>query len=331
MTIHPEVIAIEQNWAHPFLTCFSLREPVSASAETLKYAGRDIEQRSVAMQVRQYIRPDIAVSAIAHLSVLALVVLFAEVHPFKTVTETIAVDLVTPEQLEQKPDPAPTPQLPSSDLPSLTPTPPAAASPPQATTSPQRLAARPDRKEDAVQPPPQPQPAQPAQPQPQSPSASPGYAPPEPDVTVKYHVMLGLPEDLPPLPAMPGEKSGEKFGEKSGDKPGDFDATASTPANISSGPILEFRRHLKTCSKLPPSIAPSDNLTVKLRLLLTVDGRLAADPMVGGGSPNPKALDLLQSAIQALKACQPYTMLPADRYGEWKVLDLDLTPQDFSS
>jgi hypothetical protein len=24
-------------------------------------------------------------------------------------------------------------------------------------------------------------------------------------------------------------------------------------------------------------------------------------------------------------------MLPADRYGEWKVLDLDFTPRDFSS
>ncbi len=25
-----------------------------------------------------------------------------------------------------------------------------------------------------------------------------------------------------------------------------------------------------------------------------------------------------------------YRMLPADRYGEWKVLDLDFTPKDFS-
>jgi hypothetical protein len=31
-----------------------------------------------------------------------------------------------------------------------------------------------------------------------------------------------------------------------------------------------------------------------------------------------------------LQACQPYTMLPADRYGEWNVLDLTFTPQDFS-
>jgi hypothetical protein len=39
---------------------------------------------------------------------------------------------------------------------------------------------------------------------------------------------------------------------------------------------------------------------------------------------------LMQGAVTALQACQPYAMLPADRYGEWKVLDLSFTPQDFS-
>jgi hypothetical protein len=306
------------------------------------------------MEVRQYIRPDIAVSAIAHLSILALVMLFTEVHPYARGSEPVAVDLVTPDQVEQGFDPAPTPtpqlpssDLPSSDMPSSTPMPPGtpasspAASPAAsqpAATAPQRSAARPDRQQVAAAQsrPPQPQPSErqqqpsqpPSQPQPQTPSASLGYVPPEPDVTVKYHVMLGLPEDLPPLSARSGEASGDRSGQS---KSGDFDATSSTPAEISSNPIAEFRRHLKTCSKLPASVAPSDNLTVKLRLILTLDGRLATDPMVGGGSPNPKALDLLQSAIQALKDCQPYTMLPADHYREWKVLDLDLTPKDFSS
>ena len=70
---------------------------------------------------------------------------------------------------------------------------------------------------------------------------------------------------------------------------------------------------------------------VKLRVFMTHDGRLAADPVIGGGSANIKAISLLQSAIAALKECQPYTMLPADRYGEWKVLDLNFTPKDFSS
>ena len=64
---------------------------------------------------------------------------------------------------------------------------------------------------------------------------------------------------------------------------------------------------------------------------MALDGRLAADPLVAGGSANPKALDLLKSAIDGLRACQPYTMLPSDKYQEWKVLDLNFTPKDFNA
>jgi hypothetical protein len=37
----------------------------------------------------------------------------------------------------------------------------------------------------------------------------------------------------------------------------------------------------------------------------------------------------MQSAISALEACQPYAMLPLERYGEWRMLDLRFTPTDF--
>jgi outer membrane biosynthesis protein TonB len=284
------------------------------------------------MEVRQFVPQGATVSAIVHLLVLALVILFSEVRPFGAVTtEPIAVDLVTPEEVakkaepqpeptpEPKPDPKPTPSL---DLAQWT----KQEATKQETAKP---AALPQAAPQAQDPPPQQQTARPgrqeAKPQPSqsaAPPASPalGYTPAEPDVTVKYHVMLGLPEGLPPAVPSSGNKASD-----------DFDATDSTAADISSSLIGEFRRHLKTCAKLPATVAPSDNLMVKLRLLMTVDGRLAADPLVGGGSANPRAFDLLHSAIDALKACQPYTMLPADRYGEWKVLDLELTPRDFSS
>jgi outer membrane biosynthesis protein TonB len=296
--------------------------------------GRDgSEYRCNTMKVRQFIRPDIAVSAIAHLSALALVVLFTEVHPFGSVTaEPITVDLVTSDQVARQPGPTPTPTpTPQLSLPDLSfetrPATPAAPSRPpspppqqerQAAANPQEAAAQP--QPDAT---PQSQPQAAPQSQPQTaprpapaPSPSLGYTPPEPDVTVKYHVMLGLPEATAP---------------NSVGKPDDFDATASSAADISSSVIGQFRSHLKTCSKLPASVAPTDHILVKLRVLMTPEGRLASRPLVAGGSANIKALDLMQSAIDALQACQPYTMLPPDRYDEWKVLDLTLTPQDFSS
>ena len=133
--------------------------------------------------------------------------------------------------------------------------------------------------------------------------------------------MLGLPPELPPEPPAAG----------SGDKPGEaFDGSASQPADIASTLVVEFRRRLQTCLKLPPSIARSDKLKIKLRVLMTPDGKLAREPVLIEASASAKGPALMQSAVGALQACQPYTMLPLDRYGEWKVLDLSFTPQDFS-
>src|ERR1700749_3167539 len=59
---------------------------------------------------RQYVRPDIAASAIAHLSIVALVFVYAEAHPFGSVpTQSVNVDIVTSDEIEKKAEPAPRP------------------------------------------------------------------------------------------------------------------------------------------------------------------------------------------------------------------------------
>ena len=280
------------------------------------------------MNPGRILRAGITASAVAHLSVLMLVLFFTEVHPFGSITaEPITVDIVSPAEAPPDPkkeEPLPEPKAKPSDtadLPSKSEaSPPPAASPPSAAAQPP--AARPQQQAALPASSPAPQPShapQPANARPQTPvtSPTPAYAPPEPDVSVKYHVLLGLPPDLPVEPAK--------------GKNDDFDAQASKKADIDSSLVAEFRRHLKTCSKLPPSIAPSDSVMIRLRVFMTPEGKLAADPVVIEGSGNLKGLDLRQSAIDALQACQPYTMLPVDRYGEWKVLDLTFTPQDFGS
>ncbi len=67
-----------------------------------------------------------------------------------------------------------------------------------------------------------------------------------------------------------------------------------------------------------------------MRELMSPDGKLAAEPFLIEASASAKGPALMQGAIGALQACQPYALLPADRYGEWKVLDLSFTPRDFS-
>jgi outer membrane biosynthesis protein TonB len=284
------------------------------------------------MDLRRIIPSDITASAIAHVSLLTLFVLFSEVHPFGAVTaEQIPVEIVTQQELaeqqtppdeppaENKPEPAPSrqPDFSLLDKPAS-----AAATPPAAPPAP---AARP-QKQAALAAPRAAEPQTPSQqvaPPPSQPAA-PAYKPPEPDVSIKYQVLLGLPPDLSPsLPPAPAQ------GPNKGDD--NFDAPATDAADIASTLIAAFRRHLKTCSKLPASLSGADDVKVKLRVLMTPDGRLAAEPILIEASASMKGPLLMQGAIRALQACQPYAMLPADRYGEWKVLDLSFTPQDFTS
>ena len=88
--------------------------------------------------------------------------------------------------------------------------------------------------------------------------------------------MLGLPPDLPRRR-----------------RPEARPATTSTrrrrqQADIDSSLVAEFRRHLKTCSKLPASIAPSDKVKIKLRVFMTPEGRLAAEPILIEASASAK-------------------------------------------
>jgi hypothetical protein len=150
----------------------------------------------------------------------------------------------------------------------------------------------------------------PSQPPPPAPSST-GPPTVEPDVTVKYGVMLGL-------PAVKGTDS--------------IEAPAFDIAKIEATDISAFRRHLKTCSSLPASVSASDKFRLVLRVALSRDGKLMTEPALieaPGLSAGAKGPALMQKAMEALQACQPYTMLPAEKYNEWKVLDLSFTPQDF--
>jgi hypothetical protein len=260
----------------------------------------------------------IAASALAHLSILALVVVFAEVHPFSSVTaEPIAVDIVSHDEAMRIPNDPEPPRIPEAQQPSerfdLASKSPDASSPPPAATEP---AAHPQKQATLSTARPDPQPAT-AQPQPPPASTAPAYVAPQPDLSIKYHVMLGLP------PVLPAASSHDPADDS-------FDAQATKTADISSNLVADFRRYLRTCATLPASVALSAKISIKLRVQMTPEGRLAAAPIPIEGSPSVQGLALAQSAIKALETCQPYQMLPANRYGEWKVLDLSFTPQDFA-
>ncbi|KWV56293.1 hypothetical protein AS156_04735 [Bradyrhizobium macuxiense] len=304
---------------------------------------------------------DLMASVLVHLLLLALIFLYSEVHQFDPVAaDTMPVEVVTPQEAaEVAPDPTPTPSpTPELRLPSLDkPTDQAAAQPEAQAPAPQpaqkqetppaqdppaqEQKPQPQQKQAATPPQPVPQPSPPPQqmakaeqpPIPQqpppaaqqpAPPPAPAYTQPEPDPSVKYHVILGLPPYLPAETSAPAP-SGPDAGMDN------FDAPATQKADIGTGVVAEFRRHLKSCLKLPATLSTSDDVRVKLRVLLMPDGKLAATPQLIEASASAKGPLLMQSATSALQACQPYAMLPKDRYKEWKVLDLDFTPRDFAS
>ena len=270
------------------------------------------------MNLRQIIPSDMTASVIAHLSLLALLLVFSDVHPFGAATpESIAVDIVAPQdipaEIEKASEPAATPP-PQPDFTALD-KPAAAAAPAVQPPAVQQPPPPPPQKQALAAPSPVPQPAAP----PQGVTQAPAYKPPEPDLSVKYNVMLGLPPAMPPSAPASGDKGKDNF-----------DAPATTSADINSSVVAAFRRHLRSCSKLPPALKGSDDVQVKLRVFMSQDGKLAAEPQLIEASASSKGPLLMRSAISALEACQPYAMLPADRFGEWKVLDLSFTPQDFA-
>ncbi|RED29703.1 hypothetical protein BJ123_11862 [Rhodopseudomonas thermotolerans] len=272
------------------------------------------------MTLRIPLRADVAVSVLAHVVLVGAVLLLAEVHPFAEVPEQrIEVEVVTadeappvPEaQPEPKPVEQPTPNFEVSQTPAEEPKPqqqaPAAQQQPAETKPPPPAPQQPPQSAQAQTPPPQQaQPAPQPQPAPQAAAAFPPAIPQEPDITVKYSVALGLPAEG-----------------------GGFDAPAETVANISAEAVAALRKRLRACAALPAGLSPSDNVKIVIRVGLTPDGRLAQEPFLIEASASAKGPALMKGAIAALEACQPYTMLPADKYREWRVLDIGFTPQDF--
>lgn len=254
-------------------------------------------------------RTGTAISVIAHFGILTACLVLAGVKPFDPAApETVTVEIVPAQEARLPPqpteavEPSGTPQ--SAETPETTASKPAAdsAAAPAASDQGEQPDPKQASQQQAASPP---QPVPPPQPdvssQPETPTA-------QPDITSRFGMMFTL----------PGVGAA-----------GDFDAKATAAANIRAEDAAALRAHLKTCSILPRSIAPGDNIRIVLRVAFAQDGRLAREPLLIEASASEKGPALMKSAIDALEKCQPYAMLPADRYDQWRMLDLSFTPKDF--
>jgi hypothetical protein len=269
----------------------------------------------------------LAVSGIAHLALLMPALYFGGAKPFDSApADAITVDIVSPEEAGDlpKPDVAPVdaalpfdanaPAAPSPPPPSAAPalSVEARPQPQEQSPAPERAIRQSGMREAAAQP----QVPEPTRPLPAWLSQQVGPAEPEPQQQES---------DITNMFAMPLMLPGGQVG-------GRYDSQAVDRADVSSVAAAAFRRHLKTCSTLPAGVAPE--VRVVLRVYLKPDGSLAAGP---AQNPEPIKVEgvsrgggsLFQSAVAALRKCQPYKMLPPDKYEEWKQLDITFTRDNF--
>jgi hypothetical protein len=92
--------------------------------------------------------------------------------------------------------------------------------------------------------------------------------------------------------------------------------------NLPADLLAKLKAQVRKCF-VPPTNPPDvSDFLVQMRIALNRDGTLAADPEMIFAPGSPNGPSLLASARRALQQCQPYRFMPADKYAEWRVLDL---------
>ena len=72
----------------------------------------------------------------------------------------------------------------------------------------------------------------------------------------------------------------------------------------------------------------AENLKAAIRIALSRNGKFSREPTLLAASASANGPALVKSALAALAQCQPYTVLPASKYQEWKQLDLTFTSRE---
>jgi len=291
--------------------------------------------------LKRFVRPDVVVSAIGHVGVLLLSLLVVGAGADRHVPpEAMTVEIVPPS--EAPPFEAPETETPphvdgtpleskstGSEVSSNSEKGSASAQrsePKMALPSSELTQPRSNPQRSASLAPAQPAAASPEEPQPETqPQASEPLLRP----TMQADQSEPQPEEAPTRPDI-GEMFALPLALPGGRLGGGFDAPAADPAMLPHDDIALFRARASSCTRVPAGTAMDENVRVVLRVSFKRDGTLASQPLILDASFLPGTSALIQAAMSALEKCQPYDELPKDKYNEWKVMNLIVTPQFLS-
>jgi outer membrane biosynthesis protein TonB len=270
--------------------------------------------------LKRFIRPGVVVSAVGHVGLLVLGLHLVGGSPIEPVPpDAMVVDIVPPNEVPRLEGTPSELRMSGSETNGASaaaqPPPKPAAQPPQ---QPQRRSNPQPSARQASAPPAQPEPAHAETRQPETAEAQASAPPP------------AAPQ--PRAEETPDRPSAETFAQYAllgGRLGGGFAAPPIDTNKAAYDYTAPFRERVSSCSTRPPGIDPGDKISVALRVTLNPDGTLASPPQLLEPIASPKERALMQSAISALQKCQPYSMLPAEKYKQWKTLDLMFFPLNF--
>jgi hypothetical protein len=102
---------------------------------------------------------------------------------------------------------------------------------------------------------------------------------------------------------------------------------SESKSNLASEEIAEFKAQVSKCWVAPAGVPSTPGFDVLIRIALNPDGTLGAAPELIRAPASLAGPPLVETAKRALRKCQPYGPLPADKYKDWKILDLSFTAQ----
>jgi outer membrane biosynthesis protein TonB len=99
-------------------------------------------------------------------------------------------------------------------------------------------------------------------------------------------------------------------------------------AQLSQSEIDALRQRLAQCWNVPAGATNASQLKVVLRVLLNKDGSVLAQPQVVAGTASSFGPAMAESAKRAVLTCQPFTMLRAEHYEQWKDMEITFDPRE---
>jgi len=274
--------------------------------------------------LKRYIRPGLAVSVIGHLGALIGGLFFVGANAFHAPPpEALEVEVVTPDEMPRFEG------MPSNLHSSGSETPSPANGKGSVTQA----------------PPPQPQPQQQPGQQRSTPQAkeAPAPRPPAPEATQAELVRAEKTEPEKQNQSSEAQTASSPSTEQTPEQPNIAEAVAQYAAlggplggGFAAPPVdtnapgydwtVPFRERVGMCSRVPQVVEPDDKVTIKIRISFNRDGTLVSPPRLLVPAPSAKQRALLESAVNALETCQPFTMLPPEKYKQWKTMEVYVTP-----